>query len=169
MKLATQRLVIRPWTETDYASLEQLLTDPVTMQHWPQPFAVADVSRWLERLLDHYQQHGWGRYAVELATTGQVIGDCGVFIATVNNQLVHDFGYIFHHPYWGQGYATEAAQELVAFLFDTIGLHELYANMAHNHYGSQRVAERLGMQRVASFYNPRNRDFLTYVYRLTRS
>ena len=45
---------------------------------------------------------------------------------------------------------------------------ELCANMAWDHLGSQRVAERIGMRRVLEFHNPRNRGILTYLYSISR-
>jgi [ribosomal protein S5]-alanine N-acetyltransferase len=162
--LETERLILRPWTYEDHESLHRILSDPVTMQFWPAPFTPEQTRGWISNILAHYATHGYGRMAVVLRASGAIIGDCGVMNLEINGRPEHDLGYIIHHPYWRQGYAVEAASACLSHSIDTLGLTRVVANMAVDHTGSMRVAERLGMRRERTFANPRNRGIMTHLY-----
>ena len=59
-----------------------------------------------------------------------------------------------HRPYWGQGYATEAARAAIEDGFTRIGLKEIVAFTTLANKASQRVMERLGMTRTIEFDHP---------------
>lgn len=162
--LETQRLHIRRYTTADVAQLGSILTDAQTMRYWPHPLSADEVRAWIDRSLQHYTQYGYGRYALILKSTGMLIGDCGILRTSIADEELYDLGYIIHHPYWGQGYALEAAQALKQYAFATLHLPALHANMPWNHAASRRVAEQLGMHQVKQLHNPRNRDILTLLY-----
>ncbi len=56
-------------------------------------------------------------------------------------------GYILNRDFWGQGYATELAQALIAFGFEKLGLHRIYATCDIENKASAHVMEKIGMQR----------------------
>jgi ribosomal-protein-alanine N-acetyltransferase len=58
-----------------------------------------------------------------------------------------DVGYAYNRLYWGKGYATEAAQAVLQFGFDTLKLHRVGAKVLPHNIGSIRVLEKLGFQR----------------------
>jgi len=62
-----------------------------------------------------------------------------------------EIGYIFHPDVRGQGYATEAATQLLGFAFGAAGMHRVYARCDARNTASFRVMERLGMQQEAHF------------------
>lgn len=164
MQLETERLLIRPYQSQDVAELMPILSDPLTMHAWPKPFTPEETAAWLQRTLESYQVHGYGRYAVQLKSNQQCIGDAGLLHSTVDGEAVIDLGYIIHHPFWRHGYATEAASAIRDDAFHTLHLPRLHANMASTHTASRRVAEKLGMQLVREFNNPRNRNLPTLLY-----
>ena len=88
--------------------------------------------------------------------------------ASVNGRMVHDLGYIIHHPWWGMGLGVEAARAAMNHGFDTLGLDALHANMAHDNDPSRKVAERLGMTLIDEFVNERNRGFRTFFFERRR-
>jgi len=57
-----------------------------------------------------------------------------------------ELGYWIGVPYWGQGFATEAANAMIAFGFDTLRLNEIYAHHFAGNIASQRVLEKIGMR-----------------------
>lgn len=166
MPLQTARLTLRPYQQDDVDRLLPILSDPTTMEFWPQPLTHEDVVKWIDRSLQSYDQYGFGRYAVTLENSDELIGDVGLLSTTIIDQPVIDLGYIIHHPHWAKGYAIEAATAVRDYAFSTLKLPTLHVNMPWNHRGSQRVAERLGMTLVQEFSNPRNRNILTLLYRL---
>lgn len=166
MTILSERLLVRSYTEADADDLAAILGDPITMQFWPQPLSRAASDAWLERAIRMREDSCYGRRTVILRATGALIGDVGVVRAQIDGVERDDLGYIIHHPYQRRGYALEAARALQTCLFAARRVPALFANMAHDHSGSQRVAEKLGMRRIGSFNNPRNRDLLTYLYRI---
>ncbi|GAB4446484.1 MAG: GNAT family N-acetyltransferase [Chloroflexi bacterium OHK40] len=168
MGVETDRLIIRSYVEEDLEALATILGDARTMAFWPRPFSRDEVVSWLYRNIERREHSHYGRRAVILKASGTLIGDAGIVRAELYGEERDDLGYILHHDSWGQGYATEAARALVAHAFQAHGFTTLFANMAHNHRASQRVAERIGMRRVAEYPNPRNRRILTFLYQLDR-
>lgn len=167
--IETERLIIRPYAPGDAPALLPILGDPQTMAFWPQPFSAQRVAEWVATNAQRHLTEGWGRCAVLLRQGRVQIGDAGVVRTTIDGTPAYDLGYIIHHPYWRQGYALEAAQALMRDAFARLGVDALYANMATDHTGSRRVAERLGMRQVRTFHNPRNRDLPTFLYRIDRA
>lgn len=168
MTILTERLLIRSYAEGDAPALRAILGDPTTMRFWPRPFTPDEADAWLERAIARRAESSYGRRAVLLRASGALVGDVGVARGLIDGEERDDLGYIIHHPHWRQGYALEAARAALTDWFTHARSPALYANMAHDHRGSQRVAERLGMRRVGAFDNPRNRGIHTFVYALAR-
>lgn len=168
MSIETERLILRTYEERDLVALTGLLGDAATMAFWPRPFTVAETQLWLRRNIERREQSIYGRRALIRKQTSELIGDVGVVRAELAGEERDDLGYIVHRAHWGQGYATEAARALASHYLGIKGVPALYANMAHDHVTSQRVAERLGMRRILTFANPRNRGIRTYLYFLPR-
>jgi [ribosomal protein S5]-alanine N-acetyltransferase len=167
--IATERLLIRPYTAEDTAAAQVFLADAKTMAFWPRPFTPDEAAAWVARSVASLAETIYGRCVVILKTTGTVIGDVGVIRAELAGEQRDDLGYIIHWPYWRQGFATEAAGALRDYYFRELGREVLYANMPTDHIGSWRVAERLGMRRLLEYENPRNRNLPTYLYRIERA
>ncbi|HEX6293323.1 MAG TPA: GNAT family N-acetyltransferase [Herpetosiphonaceae bacterium] len=162
--LETRRTIIRPYTEADIDRVMPIFTDPTTMVFWPQPFTADAVAAWVRRSIELFATAGIGRMLVEHRETGAPMGDCGIVQAEINGQQEYDLGYIIDHRFWRQGYGTECARACLDDGIQRLGLKRVVANMPHDHTASMRVAEKLGMQREATFHNPRNRNILTYLY-----
>ncbi len=67
-------------------------------------------------------------------------------------------------PFWGRGYASEAAEACKRHAVERLGIRRLVANMPVDHAASVRVAEKLGMRWEKTFRNPKNRDIETHLY-----
>ncbi len=169
MIIETKRLIIRDYNNDDLDDLFRLLSDPTTMSYWPKPFSRDDCRQWIIRNIDLYVEYGFGRRAVELKSNAQIIGDCGVVNREINEMDVNDIGWIIDHEYWNQGYATEAAAAMRDYAFQCLQVDAVHANMPWDHTASIRVAEKIGMKKIAEFENIRNRGILTYLYSLNRT
>ncbi len=160
-----ERLYLRESTTNDLDYLNELLSHPETMQHWPAPLSPAEVGAWLERSLTSYGTYGFGRWLVVLEHSGQPIGDVGLLRLKVDGRLENDLGYIIHEAHWGHGFGVEAARACVAWAAQH-GLASIVASMAVDNEPSVGVAEQLGMVRERMFINSRNENKETYLYRL---
>jgi ribosomal-protein-alanine N-acetyltransferase len=167
--IVTERLLIRPYTPEDIPAAQVFLTAAKTMAFWPRPFTPDEAAAWVARSVASFAETNYGRCVVILKASGDIIGEVGVMRVELVGEQRDDLGYIFHWPYWRQGFATEAAGALRDHYFRALGREALYANMATDHVGSWRVAERLGMRRLLEYQNPRNRNLPTYLYRIERA
>jgi [ribosomal protein S5]-alanine N-acetyltransferase len=162
--IETSRLLIREYFTDDIAMLHKILSDPITMCFWPEPFTVDQTNAWVERSMTSYAENGFGRFAVLLKQTGELIGDAGILKSEINGKIENDLGYIIYHPFWNNGYATEAAEAILRRGLDSIGLRRIAANIAFDNIPSQRIAEKIGMKKESEFKNKRNRNILTFLY-----
>lgn len=146
-EILTDRLRLCDWRAdpSEVDALHAVLSDPETMKLWPKPFDREGCAEWIEHTRGIYAARGFGRWAVELRETGEVIGDCGLNPSTVGDWSFIDLGWILHADHHGRGYAIEAARAIATHAFGALGLRELVAHMAEDHHASRRVAERLGM------------------------
>ncbi|MGL5360867.1 MAG: GNAT family N-acetyltransferase [Shewanella sp.] len=141
----TERLIIRPFTEQDCEALFLMNSHPAMLQYIP---VAAFTSREQAAELFHkviqvdYQQHGFGRWAVEHKMDQRVIGFCGPKFIPEMQEV--ELGYRYFPQYWGQGIGTEAARAALAE-FTRFGIDKAIALILEGNIGSQRVAERVGM------------------------
>ena len=63
MRLQTERLIIREYTEADFEALYEILSDAETMRYYPKPYDRAGTRRWLDWCLDCYNRYGFGLWA----------------------------------------------------------------------------------------------------------
>jgi RimJ/RimL family protein N-acetyltransferase len=160
----TPRLLLCPYEASDVALLHTVVSDPITMSHYPESFSMEKSEAWIKRSLDLYVSEGFGRYAVLLKETGDYIGDVGFFRTVVNGNEEIDLGYILDKQYWGKGYATEAAQACVDLARKNRWFNRIVVQMAHSNIPSRKVAERLGAKLERDFINPHNRDLPTHLF-----
>ena len=142
----TERLAIRKLTHDDFETLIAIMGKPEVMYAWEHGFSEDDVRSWIERQLTRYTKDGIGYFAVELKESGLLIGQAGLMTTTMNENSVVEIGYIFDNTYWHNGYATEAAESLIAYAFDNFGLPAVYCSIRPENKASIRVAKRLGME-----------------------
>ena len=93
--------------------------------------------------LADYKKYGYGRFAVELKETGEVIGFCGIkYLPEID---LPEVGFRYMKEYWGRGIGTEAAEVCVGFARDDLKIKKLIALIIPENIASIRVAEKLGM------------------------
>jgi RimJ/RimL family protein N-acetyltransferase len=152
LPIETKRLVIRSFTPQDAPALhDRVFGDPDAMRFIPRG-ASPSVERTrasIERFISHERQHGFGLWAVDLKETGNLIGDCGLFLVEGRGPEV-EVAYHFGKDWWGHGYATEAASACLAYGFRECGLEEIIAISYPQHTASRRVMEKSGMKYVGT-------------------
>ncbi len=144
--LTTENLCLRPFTPQDAPAMHQILNGRDVLKYFPGPQTVteAQVDRMIGRLLAHWQEHGYGLWAVEQHTTGALLGRCGLQRITETDEVEIDF--ILDPACWGQGFATEAGQASLKFGFEQLNLPEVVGIVHPENLASQRVLQKLGMQ-----------------------
>ncbi|WP_076412224.1 GNAT family N-acetyltransferase [Shewanella sp. UCD-KL12] len=94
--------------------------------------------------LKEYKQFGYGRWAVVLKATNEVIGFCG-FKNDAHIKAV-DIGYRFHPTHWGKGYATESNQACIEYAKQHMALDRVVGDAVAENLGSIKVLTKLGMR-----------------------
>ncbi len=143
--LAGERLVLRPWTDSDLAPHAILNDDAEVMEHMPRRLDRADSDAMAARIRDDLDTRGWGLWAADV--DGVFIGWIGLnpvpFEAHFTPAI--EVGWRLARPYWGHGYATEGARLAIAFAFAELGLDEIVSFTVPANLRSIAVMERLGM------------------------
>jgi [ribosomal protein S5]-alanine N-acetyltransferase len=141
--LETARLRLRPYLESDIQELLPLIGTrdvAATTLRIPHPYTEQDAKAFLVLV----QEPGRMWLAVSLRSNGRQIGGIGL---TVDQQHQHaELGYWLGAPYWGKGYATEAAREMLRYGFEDLRLHRIYASHFKHNPASGRVLVKLGMR-----------------------
>lgn len=168
--LETPRLLLRRMTEADEDNLRRTLQDKDAMYAYEGAFSDEEVRSWLRRQLQRYEEYGFGLWAVILKDTGEFIGQCGVTMQAVEDELVPEVGYLFERAHWHHGYATEAARACRDYAFDVLGFDEVYSIIRDTNLASQGVARRNGMTVCRTFTKHyRGVDMPHLVFRVERA
>jgi RimJ/RimL family protein N-acetyltransferase len=91
-----------------------------------------------------YAKFGFGLFHVSLKESATPVGICGLLKRDSLDDV--DIGFAYLERYWGQGYALEAAQAVLDFGWNTVGLKRIVAITATHNEASMRLLRKLGMQ-----------------------
>lgn len=103
---------------------------------------------WISWNQANYARYGYGLWIVE-QLDGQFLGDCGLTWQEVNGDFYLEVGYHFRPDVHGQGYGTEAAAACRDYATEKIDTDTLVAIIHPENRASERVAEKIGMSRMA--------------------
>src|SRR5690242_3315578 len=118
--LETPRLLFRRFTANDLHDLAAIRTDPDVMKYTVgRPESIAEVQATLNKYLAHWEQHGFGRWALLERQSKTLIGWCGLLYLDNTGEV--EIGYGLAKPYWGNGLASEAAAATTKYGFEELG------------------------------------------------
>ncbi len=144
--LATERLTLRAMSPRDaddmfeYARREDV-TEYLRWSPHPSRSYTADYLRYIRSRYSLGEFYDW---AVTETKSGKMIGTCGFTCFDLPNNSA-EIGYVLNPDYHGQGYGTEAAERVVRFGFQELGLHRIEARFMRENTASLHVMEKLGM------------------------
>jgi RimJ/RimL family protein N-acetyltransferase len=150
LRIETERLVLRDFAAEDEADVHAYRSDPEVARYMlsHQPESREQTRAWLDRIIQESQQQprrGHTLAIVERATQ-QVIGQISIGPGEdypAPGEL--GVGYMLARPGWGQGYASEAAQAIVAFGFAALAARQISAWCFAENAASTRVLEKAGL------------------------
>lgn len=176
-ELATERLVLRAWRDTDLAPFAALNADPRVMEFFPSASSPAESDAMVERIRRHFASHGFGLWAVEAPGVADFIGFVGLvyvpFAAPFTPAV--EVGWRLAAEHWGRGYATEAARRALEVGFERFHLDQIVSMTVPANQRSRHVMEKIGMRRSPAddFDHPRipegHRFHRHVLYRLSRA
>jgi RimJ/RimL family protein N-acetyltransferase len=146
-ELRTERLLLRRWLPEDREPYAALNADPAVREFFPEVLTPAQSDAQIAVFEDHFDQHGFGMWALELRASGELIGFTGMDLATYEAHFAPaiEIGWRLARPAWRHGYATEAALATLEFGFGLLELNEIVACTTPTNRRSRAVMERLGM------------------------
>ena len=145
--LCTQRLILRPWRESDLKPFASLNADPKVMEFYTHPFIQEESDSLAEKIQWEFSKRGYGFWAVEVPGIADFIGYIGLNYWNLEMEFAPciDVGWRLALDYWGSGYATEGARAAIRFGFEKLGLNEIVSMATIGNARSHRVMQRLGM------------------------
>jgi RimJ/RimL family protein N-acetyltransferase len=146
----TERLILRRWRPEDEAPMAAINSDPAVTEFLNRRIDGAATAAFLDRTAEHWDEHGFGHWAVEPAAgprAGEMIGFVGVAYPTFLPELAArlELGWRIASGSWGSGYATEAAFAARDDAFGRLDLGELISIIHPDNERSRRVATKVGM------------------------
>lgn len=158
LHIETDRLLVRSWRKSDLGFVSEINADPEVMRYFPSLMSADESRAFVERAIRKSENDGFCFSPVEDRVTGEFLGFVGLSRPSYAKPLPFDpcveIGWRLKRTAWGKGFASEAARAWLRFGFETLNLNEIVSFTAHPNEPSQRVMQRLGMER------DRNGDFL---------
>jgi ribosomal-protein-alanine N-acetyltransferase len=145
-RITTARLLLRPFTMADATDVQRLAGDrdvASTMASIPLPYEDGIAEQWIATHHRRFEQGTSLDLAITMAPGGTLVGAIGLRFEPEHDRA--ELGYWIGKPYWGRGYATEAARALVQYGFDRLGLHRIYARHLTRNPASGNVLHKIGM------------------------
>jgi RimJ/RimL family protein N-acetyltransferase len=155
--IRTDRLLLRRWTDADLEPFAAMNADPVVMEHMQGLLSDEASDAFANRIELHWEEHGWGLWAVEVPGVAPFVGYVGLWPADFVADGAVEVGWRLGSAHWGNGYATEAGHEALRFGFTEVGLDEIVSFCVPQNTRSRRVMERIGLVRdpAGDFDHPR--------------
>jgi RimJ/RimL family protein N-acetyltransferase len=138
--LETARLKLRAPRREDAKAISSLANEfrvAVNTARIPHPYRVADAEEFIAAANSRE-----GEACFVVIRDGRLIGGCGIDPREEGPEL----GYWFGVPFWGRGYATEAARAVVDYAFGDLGCETMLSGARVTNPASRRVLEKCGFQ-----------------------
>ncbi|MBP3311571.1 MAG: GNAT family N-acetyltransferase [Butyricicoccus sp.] len=147
MILETERLILRPWEQSDAEELYQYAKDPAVgpIAGWPPHTSVENSREIIRTVLSEPET-----YAVVFKETGKPVGSVGVLFDSPGNACMREneveIGYWIGVPFWGKGLIPEAVRELLRRCFEDLGCTGVWCVSYDGNVKSRRVQEKCGFR-----------------------
>ena len=161
-KLATQRLLLRPFVFADARRIEVLAGDAQVAKgsvRLPHPYPPGLTMRWIASHETAWQTGNGVYYAVTGKESGELQGSVSLQLAErrlADGKMAYvgTLGYWLGVPYWGAGRMSEAVMALLAFAFLELGVDRIEASHASDNPASGRVMQKCGLQPLGERFDP---------------
>ena len=170
VRMETERLILRPWKESDLADLHAYVSDPAVApgMAWKPSESMDETKERLKRYMNDRES-----LALELKENGKVIGDFSIqarrwSMYPIDRTLRgREFGYGIQSAYWGRGLIPEAVHALIDYCFEELGYDFITCGHLLDNEKSKRVIEKCGFTHLFDAPHPfpsgESHDICTYI------
>jgi RimJ/RimL family protein N-acetyltransferase len=146
--ITTKRLLLRLFLKSDAVAVTKLCNNYNIYKntlYLPYPYSIDDALSWIDNHLDNFSTNKSYEFAITDKESGELYGA----IALSNNQKFNngEIAYWIGEKFWGNGYATEAAQAILQFAFEEKQYHKVFARYFNSNPASGRVMQKLGLKK----------------------
>ena len=146
--IGTHRLILRSFALDDVPGLqrwagEKELTSTTSDSEIPQP---GREDQWIRLRQDRFASGESIDFAIVHRKERSVIGAIGLGVEYKKEKEIMQLGFWIGKPYWNQGYCTEAAEAVLQYGFDVMGLHRIFSGHFASNPASGRVLQKIGMK-----------------------
>ncbi|EJL87264.1 GNAT family N-acetyltransferase [Pantoea sp. GM01] len=147
MELETTRLRLEPFQLAHFDGLHAMENDPEIMRYISNGVVKTpeETLATIERVQARWQQYGFSWWAMREKASGEVVGAACLQHLANQDGAPLEIGWRLNANHHGKGYATEAAQAIVKFAVEDIGVNYLVAVADPENSASHKVMQRLGM------------------------
>jgi [ribosomal protein S5]-alanine N-acetyltransferase len=144
-RLESERVVIRPWQESDRDAFYTMARDPEVMRfvHGGEPYSEEEADQFFARQAHTAAQHHVCMGALVEKSSDRVIGVAGAQPLGTTGDF--EIGWWLARDFWGRGFATEAGRIAMTHVLETMGLPRVRAIIDPGNRASVAVVTRLGM------------------------
>jgi RimJ/RimL family protein N-acetyltransferase len=143
--IETERLVLRSWRDADIEPFWAMACDPAVMRYLP-PLTRAEKEAAVGRMMAMQVEHGHCFWAIECKADRRFLGFCGV-APPRSPTFEYEIGWRLASDVWGQGYAREAAEASLEWVWHHLDTDTVVAITTRDNARSWGLMERLGMMR----------------------
>ena len=154
-QINTKRLVLRHWRSEDFPLFAQMNSDPRVMEYFHKILTPDESNQLAQKFQQELEEKKYGLWAVQVKDGASFIGFVGLHYQDFEAPFTPciEIGWRLAHPYWGNGYAYEAASKVLIYAMETLKLSEVVAFTLPSNTPSRKLMEKLGMT-----YDPKD-DF----------
>jgi RimJ/RimL family protein N-acetyltransferase len=147
-EIETTHLRLRRPTTADTLILGDLWRNEQVRQFLGGVVSQDVIEGKIASLREHWNEYGFGQWAISEKETGQIIGLCGLH----HSEEGIEISYMFFPAIWGRGRATEAASASLNHGFHRLKFERLVAITQEANRGSCRLLEKVGMYHIDNLW-----------------
>lgn len=150
--IETERLNLRRWNKKDALAFSEINSEPDVMALLGRgTMSINEACNNIKQFEEHFEEYGFGFWAVEKKGDGSLIGLCGLRkVLWIDHPLTPciEIAWRQARQSWGRGYMTEAAITALNDGFQRAGISRVFSWTAQINMRSQQLMQRIGMHRA---------------------
>lgn len=145
-ELSSTRLIYKKILPENSADMYEYSRLPEVTRYllWTPHVSITQTERYIKLLQKKYDSGAFWDFGLTHRESGKFIGTCGITSFDEKDNSI-EIGYVLSPSFWGKGYATEAAQTVMKFCFESFGVEKICAKFMEGNNASMRVMAKLGM------------------------